>query len=134
MPGVELAAPEIEELQQQLATVEAEEVKLKQEYEKKAFQAANLDAYRQQMVEMEESFGALVSQLFGATCVPLDARPTAAAAARRFYGQDPVVGDAERLPLRAGSFDVVISTETIESTPISAKGVFSPGLPSCGGR
>ena len=46
------------------------EVKLRQEFEKKAFQAANLDAYRQQMVEMEESFGALVSQLPSETEVP----------------------------------------------------------------
>jgi type IV pilus assembly protein PilO len=53
----------IEDLQLQLGVVEAKEVKLKKEFEKKAFQAANLDAYRQQMVEMEESFGALVSQL-----------------------------------------------------------------------
>lgn len=60
----------IEELQLQLAKVEAQEVKLKQEFEKKAFQAANLDAYRQQMVEMEESFGALVSQLPSETEVP----------------------------------------------------------------
>lgn len=60
----------IEDLQLQLAKVEAEEVKLKQEFEKKAFQAANLDAYRQQMVEMEESFGALVSQLPSETEVP----------------------------------------------------------------
>jgi type IV pilus assembly protein PilO len=60
----------VEELQQQLAKEEAQEEKLKQEYEKKAFQAANLDAYRQQMVEMEESFGALVSQLPSDTEVP----------------------------------------------------------------
>ena len=60
----------IEGLQQQLATVEAEEVELKEEFEKKAFQAANLDAYRRQMVEMEESFGALVSQLPSDTEVP----------------------------------------------------------------
>jgi type IV pilus assembly protein PilO len=60
----------VEELQQQLAKVEAQEEKLKQEYEKKAFQAANLDAYRQQMAEMEESFGALVSQLPSDTEVP----------------------------------------------------------------
>jgi type IV pilus assembly protein PilO len=60
----------IEELQQNLAKEEAQEVKLKKEYEKKAFQAANLDAYRQQMVEMEESFGALVSQLPSDTEVP----------------------------------------------------------------
>jgi type IV pilus assembly protein PilO len=60
----------IEELQVQLAKVEAEEVELKKDFEKKAFQAANLDAYRQQMVEMEESFGALVSQLPSDTEVP----------------------------------------------------------------
>jgi len=60
----------IEALQLQLARVESEEVKLKEEFEKKAFQAANLDAYRRQMVEMEESFGALVSQLPSDTEVP----------------------------------------------------------------
>lgn len=60
----------IEELQQRLAGEEAKEEKLKKEFEKKAFQAANLDAYRQQMVEMEESFGALVSQLPSETEVP----------------------------------------------------------------
>ncbi len=60
----------IEGLQAQLAVVEAKEVELKKEFEKKAFQAANLDAYRRQMVEMEESFGALVSQLPSDTEVP----------------------------------------------------------------
>jgi type IV pilus assembly protein PilO len=60
----------IEALQQQLTKEEAQEEKLKKEFEKKAFQAANLDAYRQQMVEMEESFGALVSQLPSDTEVP----------------------------------------------------------------
>jgi type IV pilus assembly protein PilO len=60
----------IEDLQLQLAKVEQQELKLKTEFEKKAFQAANLDAYRQQMVEMEESFGALVSQLPSDTEVP----------------------------------------------------------------
>ena len=61
---------DIEGLQIELAGQEAKEVKLKKEYEQKAFQAANLDAYRQQMVEMEESFGALVSQLPSDTEVP----------------------------------------------------------------
>ena len=60
----------IKDLQAQLAKVEAKEVELKKDFEKKAFQAANLDAYRQQMVEMEESFGALVSQLPSDTEVP----------------------------------------------------------------
>lgn len=60
----------IEDLQLQLAQVEAQEETLKIDFEKKAFEAANLDAYRQQMVEMEESFGALVSQLPADTEVP----------------------------------------------------------------
>ena len=60
----------IKDLQTELAKVEAKEVALKTDFEKKAFQAANLEAYRQQMVEMEESFGALVSQLPSDTEVP----------------------------------------------------------------
>ena len=60
----------IEGLQQQLVKYEKAEGKLKKEFEKKAFQAANLDAYREQMKEMEESFGALVSQLPSDTEVP----------------------------------------------------------------
>ncbi|RLQ23485.1 pilus assembly protein PilP [Seongchinamella sediminis] len=60
----------IEDLQIQLEGERKKEEQLKQEFEKKAFQAANLDAYRQQMKEMEESFGALVSQLPSDTEVP----------------------------------------------------------------
>jgi type IV pilus assembly protein PilO len=60
----------IEDLQKKLADAEAKEVTLKKDFEKKAFQAANLEAYRQQMAEMEESFGALVSQLPSDTEVP----------------------------------------------------------------
>lgn len=47
-----------------------QEITLKKEFEKKAYQAANLEAYRKQMVEMEESFGALLSQLPSDTEVP----------------------------------------------------------------
>lgn len=60
----------IEDLQIQLEGERKKEEQLKKEFEKKAFQAANLEAYRQQMVEMEESFGALVSQLPSDTEVP----------------------------------------------------------------
>jgi len=60
----------IEDLQLQLAQTKEKEVTLKKDFEKKAFEAANLEAYRQQMVEMEESFGALVSQLPSDTEVP----------------------------------------------------------------
>jgi len=60
----------IEDLQIQLEGERKKEVQLKKDFEKKAFQAANLEAYRQQMREMEESFGALVSQLPSDTEVP----------------------------------------------------------------
>lgn len=60
----------IKGLQETLTTEQKREVKLKDEFEDKAFKAANLDAYRQQMVEMKESFGALVSQLPSDTEVP----------------------------------------------------------------
>jgi len=50
--------------------VAQKEVQLKQEYENKAFKAANLDIYRKQMEEMDKSFGALVRQLPKDTEVP----------------------------------------------------------------
>lgn len=53
-----------------LATVEKEEQSLREEYERKAFEAANLDALRDQMQEMQQMFGALVSQLPSDTQVP----------------------------------------------------------------
>jgi type IV pilus assembly protein PilO len=60
----------IKNLQTDLQAASGKEVELRQEFEQKAFQAANLDAYKKQMVEMEESFGALVSQLPSDTEVP----------------------------------------------------------------
>jgi len=41
----------------------AKEPTLKQQYQSKSFQVANLDAFKLQLVEMEETFGALLSQL-----------------------------------------------------------------------
>jgi len=60
----------IKGLQERLETVSSEEARLREEFENKAFQAANLDAYERQMEQMEESFGALVSQLPSDTEVP----------------------------------------------------------------
>jgi type IV pilus assembly protein PilO len=48
----------------------AEEVALKEQFSNKAFQAANLDAYKAQMVEMEASFAGLLRQLPSDTEVP----------------------------------------------------------------
>jgi type IV pilus assembly protein PilO len=60
----------VQNLQSNLQKATVQEQELKQEFEQKAFQAANLDAYKKQMLEMEESFGALVSQLPSDTEVP----------------------------------------------------------------
>ncbi|CAA0078634.1 Uncharacterised protein [BD1-7 clade bacterium] len=60
----------ISELITQNDAASAKEQQLKQTFKQKAFMAANLDAYRSQMDDMEESFGALVSQLPSDTEVP----------------------------------------------------------------
>lgn len=60
----------LKDLQEQLDRQRQEEVTLKEQFSSKAFQAANLDAYKAQMKEMEESFGALLRQLPSDTEVP----------------------------------------------------------------
>jgi type IV pilus assembly protein PilO len=60
----------IKNLQTEFQRVAAEEVGLKADFETKALLASNLEAYRAQMVEMEEIFGELLSQLPGKTEVP----------------------------------------------------------------
>lgn len=60
----------IADLRTELASAEQREEQLKQEFSDKAFKAANLEALRKQMKEMEESFGALVAQLPSDTEVP----------------------------------------------------------------
>ena len=60
-------------LTDKLATLERAEVKetdLRQEYERKSADAANLEAYRAQKAEMEATFGALLRQLPSDTEVP----------------------------------------------------------------
>ncbi|HVK98508.1 MAG TPA: type 4a pilus biogenesis protein PilO [Dongiaceae bacterium] len=47
----------------QLDQVKSQEDSLMKTYESKAFQAANLDAYKEQMKEMEATFGVLLRQL-----------------------------------------------------------------------
>jgi type IV pilus assembly protein PilO len=54
----------------QLERVAQKEQELKQTYERKAYQVANLDTFKQQMEEMQETFGALVRQLPSETEVP----------------------------------------------------------------
>lgn len=60
----------VKNLQGSLQKAVDKETALRKEFEQKAFQAANLEAYRLQMEEMRESFGALVAQLPSDTEVP----------------------------------------------------------------
>ena len=57
-------------LQDDLAKVQAKEGSLRADYEKKAFEAAHLEAYRRQQKEMEESFEAILRQLPSDTEIP----------------------------------------------------------------
>src|SRR6516164_4830566 len=54
------------ELQQR----QAEELSLKQEFKEKHSKAVNLELYKQQLKDIERSFGALLRQLPGKTEVP----------------------------------------------------------------
>lgn len=60
----------LSDMQASLEQQKAQEETLKQQFSTKAFQAANLEAYKEQMVEMEASFGALLRQLPSDTEVP----------------------------------------------------------------
>jgi len=53
-----------------LERVQKTEQELRKKYEEKAYQVANLEVFKAQMVEMEETFGALVRQLPSETEVP----------------------------------------------------------------
>jgi type IV pilus assembly protein PilO len=60
----------LKDLQAQFELQQSEEFSLKEQFSSKAYQAANLDAYKEQMQEMEVSFGALLKQLPSDTEVP----------------------------------------------------------------
>ncbi|MFT5561341.1 MAG: type IV pilus assembly protein PilO [Candidatus Azotimanducaceae bacterium] len=60
----------ITNLQSELAATQKQEVKLRQEFEDKFFEAAHLDGYRSQQKQMEESFEAILRQLPGDTEIP----------------------------------------------------------------
>ena len=54
---------DIQDQQDNLERITSEEKRLKSDFETKQAKAANLDAYKAQMVEMEDSFGAMIRQL-----------------------------------------------------------------------
>lgn len=61
---------DIKDQYEALARVERTEQDLREDFERKQAKAANLDAYRAQLAEMEESFGAMLQQLPDETEVP----------------------------------------------------------------
>lgn len=60
----------IASISERLDASERKELELRREFERKAFEAQNLDAYKLQLQEMRDGFGALVSQLPSDTEVP----------------------------------------------------------------
>jgi type IV pilus assembly protein PilO len=54
---------DVKKQSEKLQRSEKEEVSLKQEFENKQAKAVNLDAYKQQLKDIEESFGAMLRQL-----------------------------------------------------------------------
>ena len=97
----------VEGVSQQLERVEREEITLKKDFESKAYKAANLNAYKEQLIEMNESFGSLLKQLPKDTEVPGlvdDISATALGAG---------------LKLRSISPDGMVNTEFYNELPIS---------------
>ncbi len=60
----------IRDLNDELDSLKRKEQSLRQTFEERAFEAANFEAYKAQMAKIEESFGALLSQLPSDTEVP----------------------------------------------------------------
>jgi type IV pilus assembly protein PilO len=60
----------LEPMRQKLTREIKQETQLKKDFENKAFQVANLDEYKAQMVEMEQSFESILKQLPRDTEVP----------------------------------------------------------------
>lgn len=60
----------LDALSKQLQDAESRELDLRRQFERKSFEVENLEAYKVQLEEMRESFGALVSQLPSDTEVP----------------------------------------------------------------
>ena len=54
---------DVQTQQENLDRITGEEKRLKEDFEFKQAKAANLDAYKAQMLEMEDSFGAMIRQL-----------------------------------------------------------------------
>src|ERR1700723_4116413 len=130
-----------------LQKAEADELDLRAQFESKQQRAANLDAYRAQLGEMERSFGAMLRQLPGKTEVPnllVDISQTGLAAGlqeKLFQpGSEKSNGFHAELPIKirlVGSYHDfgnfvsgiaalprIVTLHDIQITPVDAKGGF----------
>jgi type IV pilus assembly protein PilO len=128
-----------------LQKAEADELDLRAQFENKQQRAANLDAYRAQLGEMERSFGAMLRQLPGKTEVPnllVDISQTGLAAglteklfqpgsekSNGFYAELPIkiklVGsyhDFGRFVSGIAALPRIVTLNDIQITPADAKG------------
>ncbi|MGI9330344.1 MAG: type 4a pilus biogenesis protein PilO [Gammaproteobacteria bacterium] len=134
-----------EEQMPRLEKAQSEEVELKQSFEAKQRKAANFDAYKAQLAEIESSFGTMLRQLPGKTEIPnllVDISQTGLAAGlqeelfqpmeelrRDFYAEKPIkirlrgdyhefgrfVSDIAALPRIVTLHDIEIEPASAES-------------------
>jgi type IV pilus assembly protein PilO len=128
-----------------LQKAEADEQDLRSQFESKQQRAANLDAYKQQLGEMERSFGAMLRQLPGKTEVPnllVDISQTGLAAglseklfqpapekSNGFYAELPIkiklVGSYHQFGAFVSGIAAlprIVTLHDIQITPVDAKG------------
>jgi type IV pilus assembly protein PilO len=128
-----------------LQKAEADEVDLRNQFENKQQRAANLDAYRSQLAEMERSFGAMLRQLPGKTEVPnllVDISQTGLAAGLQeklfqpgaeksngFYAELPIkiklVGSYHQFGAFVSGIAAlprIVTLDDIQISPVDAKG------------
>jgi len=130
-----------------LQKAEADELDLRAQFENKQQRAANLDAYKAQLTEMERSFGAMLRQLPGKTEVPnllVDISQTGLAAglseklfqpgaekSNGFYAELPIkiklVGSYHQFGAFVSGIAAlprIVTLHDIQITPVDAKGAY----------
>lgn len=112
----------------QLANVQQEELNLMTSFENKQRKAANYDAYKDQLAQMEQSFGTMLRQLPGETEIPsliVDVSQTGLAAGlqeklfqpqpevpRDFYAEKPI-----RIALSGGYHEIATFVSGVAALP-----------------
>lgn len=112
----------------QLANVQQEELNLMTSFENKQRKAANYDAYKDQLAQMEQSFGTMLRQLPGETEIPsliVDISQTGLAAGlqeklfqpqpevpRDFYAEKPI-----RIALSGGYHEIATFVSGVAALP-----------------